>query len=369
MRLTVAAALLALTACSQSTEGPTPQVAGVVNPRIRNVTPAHVCNAQGGERGWRLEVAGARFSPTAADVLTDSPGVAVPEVTLRGPVTLTLPRERVFYVRPEVLLLDLPTRDSASPVDLPAGSYAVEVENPLGGTGSLADALVVVPPPTVTRVVPPAKYLFGDASPFVIEGVDFQPGTFPFMVLRRAGEEDRPLFVYTVVSPTRIETELPPGTPEGTYELVLTNPEGCASSLPRALNVTYERLGTLTVSPRSGSELSNQRITVSNVPTGAQRGFSGAPQLSLVAPLKTDPTVPTLIPLREVTFVSATEVRAVVPTCSGFDEPPVTDPRCPGGILPGGPYAIRVTDPGGAVGEVPASAGFSVTAGGPGVAP
>jgi hypothetical protein len=361
LRLTVAAVLLALTACSRSTEGPTPQVAGVVNPLIRNVTPARVCNAQGGELGWRLEVAGARFAPTAAGVLTDSPRVALPEVTLRGPVTLTLPRERVFYVRPEVLLLDLPTRDSASPADLPAGSYGVEVKNPLGGTGSLADALVVVPPPTVTRVVPPASYSFGSASPFVIEGTDFQPDAPPRIVLRGAGGVQQPIFTLTVVSATRIETEVPPGTPEGTYDLILTNPEGCAVTVVGALTITYPRLGTLTVEPRFGWQRRNQPITFYNAPTGEQRPFSaGAPDIFLRASVKSEPSQVQLIPLRRVAVVSASEVTAVVPTCSGFEALPITDPECPNGIVPGGPYGFVVSDAGGAVGEVPASAGFTV---------
>ncbi|WP_164021855.1 hypothetical protein [Pyxidicoccus trucidator] len=370
MRLPVAAALLALVACSRTTEGPTPRLQGVINPRTRNVTPPRICSGQGGERGWRVEVAGEGFAPVPGDALTDEPIAALPEVTLRGPTTLTLERERVFYVRPELLLVDVPTRDSTPPVELLAGSYAVEVSNPVGGSASLADALVVVAPPVVTRVVPPPDgYSFGSASPIVIEGTDFQPGTFPVIVLRGADGTTQSLFTLSVASPTRIETEIPPGTPEGTYDVVLTSPEGCGATIPQALTITYERLGTLTVSPRFGSELSNQTLTLTNAPTGEQRAFSGAPELFLLAPVKTAPAEVQRIPLRDITFVSPTEVTAVVPTCSGFEEPGI-DPQCRTGILPGGPYALEVADPGGAVGEVPGIQGFTVTeAGTEGLAP
>ncbi|MBZ4418345.1 hypothetical protein [Myxococcus sp. RHSTA-1-4] len=364
MRLPVAAALLTLVACSKTTEGPTPKVIGAINPLTRNVTPPRVCNAQGGERGWRMEVAGERFAPMPGDVLTDNPTVAMPEVTLRGPATLTLSRDRVFFVRPELLLLDVPTRDSTPATDLPPGSYAVEVKNPVGGTGSLPDALVVVPPPTVTRVLPPPNgYSFASASPIVIEGTEFQPNTYPAIVLRRAGVPDQPLFVVNVVSPTRIESEIPPGTPEGTYDLVLTNPEGCSFTLPQAITITYARLGTLTLDPRFGWQLRNQAVTLYNAPTGDERTFAaGAPDIFLVAPLKTAPTELVDIPLRRVAVVSPNEVTAVVPTCSGLGAAPITAPECPNGIVPGGPYALRVVDTSGAVGEVPASAGFTVLA-------
>lgn len=370
MRLPVAAALLALVACSRGTEGPTPRLTGAINPLTRNVTPPRICNAQGGSRGWRVELAGERFTPVPGDVLTDTEVAALPEVTFRGPTTLTLPRERVFYVRPELLLLDVPTRDTTPPVDLPEGSYTLEVSNPLGGTASLPDALVVVPPPGLSRVLPPPDgYSFSEPSPIVIEGTGFQLNTFPVIALRGSNGSTQPLFVVTVVSPTRVETEIPPGTAEGRYDVVLTSPEGCGATLAGAVDITYERLGTLTVEPRSGSEERNTPITLRNAPTGAQRDFSGVPEVFLLAPLKTDPGQVARIPLRDVALVPPNEVTAVVPTCSGLEEPGGADPRCPSGIVPGGPYALEVADPGGAVGEVPASEGFTVIAGGAGLAP
>ncbi|MCP3169881.1 hypothetical protein [Myxococcus qinghaiensis] len=363
MRLqVVATALLALGGCSRTTEGPSPAVERVVNPRTRVSTLTQLCNAQGGQTGWSLEVEGKRFTPVPGEALTDTPTVELPQVTLRGPSTYTLSRSQVFYVRPELLLLNVPTRDTTPPVELQPGTYSVEVANPLGGTGTLPDALTVVPPPALTRVVPPADgYSATGANPIVLEGRDFQPGTSPIIFLRREGVADQPLFFVTVVSTTRIESEIPPGTPEGIYDLVLTQPEGCAAVAVGGVDVAYPHLGTLTLTPRSGSELSNTPIRIFNAPTGAQRGFTDVPELFVLAPLKTEPTLSQRIPLRAVTRVSATEVTAEFPSCSGFEEPG-GDPKCPQGLAPGGPYALEVIDPSGAVGLVPASEGFTVVA-------
>ncbi len=214
MRPSLIASLLLLAACSPSTEGPTPKVIGTINPRQPFTTPARVCNAQGGERGWRINLIGERFTPVPQDVLTGEPVVGLPEVTLKGPATFTLPGTQVLY------------RDS-------------EVRNLGGGAAELADLLLVVSPPTVTRVTAPQGFNSSDISPLVVEGLDFQTDTFPVMKLLRAGAEEVEVFTLSVDSPTRISTELPPGTPAGTYDFMLTNPEGCSFTLPNALMISY----------------------------------------------------------------------------------------------------------------------------------
>jgi hypothetical protein len=361
LRLHLIAALLVLAACARTTEGPTPSVTGTINPRQRNVTPARVCNAQGGERGWRIELRGERFAPIPQDVLTDDPKVGLPEVTLKGPQTVTLDRDRVFYRDFELLLLDIPTKDSTPALELPPGNYTVQVRNPGGGTGELVEGLIVVPPPTVSRVTAPQGFSFSEPSPLVIEGTGFRTDTFPEMALVRAGTLKVDSFVSAVESATRILSEVPPGTPEGTYDFVLTNPEGCSFTLPNALTITYERLGLLTMEPRFGWQRRNQPITIYNAPTGDQRSFSnGAPEVFLVAPLKEDPTQTVDILLNRVAFVSPTVVTAVVPTCSGNQALPLTADDCPNGIVPGGPYALKVADVSGAVGQIPAANGFTV---------
>ncbi|HEX8704470.1 MAG TPA: hypothetical protein VF815_36905, partial [Myxococcaceae bacterium] len=83
------------------------------------------------------------------------------------------------------------------------------------------------------------------------------------------------------------------------------------------------------------------------------------PEVSIVAPLKTNPAERVNIPLNRVAFVSPNVITAEVPTCSGNEALPLEDPNCPNGIVPGGPYALQVADTSG-VGEVPAERGFAV---------
>ncbi|WP_199729224.1 hypothetical protein, partial [Corallococcus sp. CA053C] len=357
MRLPVVAALLSLAACSESTEGPTPKLEGLINPLQRLVTPARVCNAGGDAAGWRLELIGSGFTPLPRDALTDTPSVELPQVTLSGPSDYTLPADHLFFARTELMRMDLPTRDSTPSSQLAPGAYAVSVTNPLGGTAELADGLRVVPPPTLASVTAPQGFSYGGGSPLILEGSGFRADALPLITLHREGEEDQPLFTVTVVSDTRIDTEVPPATREGTYDVSITNPEGCAVTRAQALTVTYPKLGTLALSPTSGPASTDTSITITV--SGGARLFSGIPDVYVVAPVKTDPGQRVNIPLRDVKFVNDTRLTATVPACAGFDPPPVTDPRCPGGIVPGGPYTLIVADPSGAVGEV---SGFTVSA-------
>src|SRR5262245_28452902 len=153
------ASLLALAACSPTVEGPIPLVIGTVNPRQRNEKPARVCHAQGDERGWRIELLGERFSPVAVDVLTGEPKPGIPTVRLKGAATVKLDRDDVCYRASGLMFLDIPTRDSAPALELPEGAYTLEVENLGGGRAELADALIIVPPPEVTRVTAPQGFI------------------------------------------------------------------------------------------------------------------------------------------------------------------------------------------------------------------
>ncbi|MBJ6759678.1 hypothetical protein JGU66_02810 [Myxococcaceae bacterium JPH2] len=245
VRLLATVAVLLLSACSRSMEGPQPTLRGVINPLQRAETPARVCNAQGGPHGWPIELVGTRFMPVPRDALTDSPAVELPEVTLRGPAVLTLDSAWIHIDSPELLRVDLPTRDTSPAQELPPGLYAVDVVNPLGGAASLDEALRVVPPPTVTRVTAPQGFTRATGGPLVIEGTDFQPGAPPTVVLRRAGAPDVPVAVSGTPSTTRLDAQVPPETSEGVHDLVLTRAEGCAVTLARAVDVAYAHIGPL----------------------------------------------------------------------------------------------------------------------------
>lgn len=251
MRLLFIASLIMLAACSASTEGPTPKLIGTVNPRQPFTNPARVCNAQkapapepncktaDAAHGWCITLLGERFTPVPEDVLAGDASLGVPEITLKGPVTLTLDPSRISYRDSGRMFLDIPTRDTSPAADLPEGSYALEVKNLVGGTHELPELLVLVPPPQVTRVTAPQGFRADEITPIVVEGTGFRPDTFPVLSLQRAGADALEVFTLAVESPTRLSTELVPGTPAGTYDFVLTNPEGCTSTLPNALTVSY----------------------------------------------------------------------------------------------------------------------------------
>lgn len=297
MRLPVAATLLSLVACSESTEGTPPKLEGLINPLEPIVTPARVCNAGGGPAGWQLELVGSRFTPVPRDALTDTPSAELPQVSLSGPSDYTLPADHVFFASTELLRINLPTRDSAPSNTLPPGTYAVSVTNPLGGTSALEDALRVVPPPVITNVTAPEGFRYNAASPLIIEGSGFRSDALPSIVLQRDGEEDQPLFTVTVVSDTRIETEVPQATPEGTYALTLTNPEGCSVTRPQALTIAYPQPGPLPVSPSSDSATSDAVIPLTHTASGGpEPSTAGVHDASLVAPAQTAHGQPVNLP-------------------------------------------------------------------------
>ncbi|MCE9671987.1 hypothetical protein LY474_29695 [Myxococcus stipitatus] len=259
-RSALSATLFALSACSGDTEGPVPAVERVLNPRTPEAQVTRLCNAQGvfsngALQGWTLTLKGKRFSPVPGGVLTDSPFTELPEVTLRGPTTYTLPRDHVFFVDAETLKVHVPTSSTQPAVELTPGSYAVEVTNPLGGTGALENALLVGPPATLTRVVPPpGGFRYGEAATLVVEGEGFQPGTLPTLVLTGPANDgglpdSEPLSIIAVESPTRIEAQTRPFAFEGHYDLVISLPEGCQSRLEGAVDIAYPRLSALSLSP------------------------------------------------------------------------------------------------------------------------
>lgn len=353
-----AAFLGALSGCPRAIEGPTPVVTGTSGPG--GSSPAVVCNAQGDPAtGWPFEVLGERFAPLPTGVLTSSPGLLMPEVSLDGPQSLQLAPTHVRFVDATHLTVQLLTQDSTTPQSLAVGSYAVTVRNAQGATGRLEDALVVVPPPTLKAVSSPG-FLPGTATTLTIDGTSFRATPAPTVTLSGSGLPTVQLANVSVSSPTRLVGLAPADLPAGTYDVTVTNADGCAFTARGALKVSYLLLGNLTLEPRFGWQLRNQAITLHNAVSGSAQGFSGgAPEAWIVAPLKGG-TGNVEIPLRRLAFVTPNIITAAVPDCSGLAATPITDATCPNGIAPGGPYAIRVRDPSGASGMIPAAQGFFV---------
>jgi hypothetical protein len=370
VRLLTVATVFALAACSSRIEGPGPTVNGLVNLSQPGSQPARLCNAQGGE-GWGLELSGSGFAPLLQQVATGAPRVVMPMVAFeREGASVSLAPEFVTVVSSSKLALRVPM--GAGGLTLEPGEYAVQVTNPHGASFTLPGALRVVPPPVLTAVPVPQQGLARSVdNTLIIEGQNFRVNEPPTVVLSRSGSTDFSPTGVQALSPTQVRITLPASTQEGTYDVEVLNPEGCSATLPRGLNVRYVveppppppvPLGTLLIEPRFGWARRDQPMTLHNLVSNpqAQRPFTGVPQIFLVAPLKSSPSTWLRVPLRRVAFINGNRATAVVPGCTGNAELPVTDPNCPNGIQPGGPYALEVRDPSGAEGQVSAGVGFSV---------
>jgi hypothetical protein len=351
-------------ACSRKMEGPSPSISNTINEVDASRSPAVVCNAQGNPTaGWLVDIMGDNFSPIPENVLNDAPGTMLPTVSLSGPQSYSLSPSQVFFSDKTKLVIQLPTKDSATSLQLTPGSYRLTVTNPDGSSVSLDGAITIVPPPTiasVTVLIPPLPTSDGTIA---LDGTNFEPGTTPKVTISGQGLPTVTLLNVTVVNATRVTAVVPANTPEGIYDVTITNPDGCSFTLPHVFTISYNSLGALALDPRFGWQLKNQGITIYNTPTGSQKTFSGgAPQGWIVAPLKTNPTILVEIPLRRIAYVSPTIITAAVPDCSGLNAVPLTDATCANGIQPGGPYAIKIRDPNGAVGVITAAKGFWVLA-------
>lgn len=364
MRLLPLACATLVLACSKTLTGPTPQVDEAQNPLTPTARPAPVCNAQGiATNGWEVDVLGASFAPLPVDLLTSQNGVVLPSARLAGGQTFDFPTDRVFFVDSGKLVLLFPTANTTPGVTLAPGTYDLTVANPNAKASTLSTGIEVVPPPALANAFVTSPFSTAADTPVEIDGSGFRAGATPVVTIVPTGTTSpvTTLTSVTVVSGTQLTAVVPAGTPEGVYDLTVTNPEGCSATLFRGLNLRMISLGILTIDPRFGWQLKNQPITIYNAPVGTQVGFSpGVPQIFINAPLKTDPSSTVAIPLRRIAFVSPGVVTAVVPDCSGLSATPAEDATCAAGIVPGGPYAVSVRDPSGAVGNIPATNGFVV---------
>ncbi len=155
MVMLVLGAMAGFNGCKKKTEGPSP------TPQM--VSPAAVCSEQ--LNTW-VTVTGGGFSPSPKDGLTDNPLLALPQLS----IVQTRQLNGTEASAPPVVLNADPTdpatgrvrwtsqREMSFLVDqtppLLSGIYNLNMKNPTGGMGTLADALVVVPPPVLSSVQP-----------------------------------------------------------------------------------------------------------------------------------------------------------------------------------------------------------------------
>jgi hypothetical protein len=382
---------LGIAACGQQIEGPAPTLSAAVNELLPGRQPATVCNAQGdAERGWLVDLIGTGFSPLPLNTIAGAQGLSMPTVTLSGPEELVLPEQRVLFADPSRLPLAMPTRHTAAPRQLAPGNYSIAVQNPNGRATSLASALTVVPPPAIASVNVPAggtspggPFLCNDQpQTLLIDGSGFRANLGVSFV----GALDLPAARITLGPGQRVAAAMPQnsftaaqtGARGTTYTVRISNEEGCVAPYAgdaRGLGITDVKvlaqclsLGTIAVNPTAGAQGANRGVELlltGNV-SGNQVQFSPGPghEALIIAPLKSNPAQPVAIPLSLITYVSPTRLLAVVPVCSGPAAVTPGDPGpagCPNGIVPGGGYAIYVSDPNGGVGSVPAAQGYSVT--------
>ena len=375
-------ALSLLLACSRRISGPVPTVAGTRSEQDGSGSPAALCNAQGSAQadGWLIDVLGKDFAPLPTGILSDAPGVVMPQVTLSGPETYLVPELRVRFADPTRLVLDMPTADTrADAHHLAPGDYSVAVANLGGGAASAPAAIRVVDPPQIALLQiapsggPPGLPRICDpADELVITGAGFRPDALPALSLvSPASGASLPLTV-AAVGTGQITASVPPGTfgavtttaSGASYTAVVVDPAGCfapSARVPPSFGFTdvkgYDpgsascvRLG-LTATPAFGWSQRNQPITIHAF--GAT--FSGgAPIVTISARLK-GATGFTMLPLRSVGFIDANTITAVLPACSGASSIPLADVStggCPAGIAPG-TYSIDVQDPSGAFDSVP----------------
>ncbi|MCC6997859.1 MAG: IPT/TIG domain-containing protein [Deltaproteobacteria bacterium] len=245
----MAALAMNLLACASKLEGP--------SPKVTSVAPAQICTAQ---RAVTIVVSGEGFSPVVADALTSTPRVLMPTVALVSAQTPT-------PVPAEGVALPAGTHDGRSlSVTIPAmlvgprsateasAVYDLSVTNPNGNGNTLAGAITILPPPTLTDVRP-VEICSEIMSTLMLTGSNFRPGatvtiaTSPTTTLGPLG--------ITVSGDGTMATVTVPAAAlanGGPYEVTIINPEagGCAASRPMAL--TVEPAPTLTsVMPGTGA--------------------------------------------------------------------------------------------------------------------
>jgi hypothetical protein len=331
-----------------SRDGPKPKPTGVARADQGFPTEAVLCS----DRGGTLVISGEGLSPMPKAVLTDHAGVALPAVVFRSADgTVVMPFSVTFDPVAKSLIV-VPN------IPMAAGSYDIVVTNPNGNSGTLASGLQVVPPPQVTAVAP-SSGPNNVATPVAVLGTDFRvasDGTQPGVALTpNAGGATTALGGVAWQSASDVAATVNTGLAVGSYDLTLTNPEGCSATLPNAFQVTQPPTIDLCnkVDPAFGWV--NGRTTIQICANNANgHGLVPIPEsFILVDPVGDGQNVTEVALIREAFlsastssggFANASVMSAVVPAA--------TEPRG-AGIVVGGPYAVKVLNPDGSEAVIP----------------
>jgi len=219
---------------------------------------------------------------------------------------------------------------------LPAGNYDVTVDNGLGCSTTLPNAITVDPTPLVFFVDPPVVY----------NGISIEVTIFTTGLNAAAASVDLISTTGTVIhlsgfsSPVRanrIVAPVPAGLPPDTYQVQVTSALGCVSSLNGRLVVTANlNIALEAIDPSFVSPTNATAVTVTAVdpaPNGSVQ-FEAVPRLYLNPNPSSSGTVAHA--LRAVLLESPSQLSAVVPE----------------GMTPGR-YDLIAVNPSGSVGLLP----------------
>ncbi len=309
------AAVALVAACSASLGGPTPIV--------QSVSPAVICTAQFDNT---ITLTGSGFSPVVQDGLTSAPSVLMPRVFLvdGAGVEVEIPPAGVSLPDTTGTLLDVivPMGLVGPTTPGPAQVYDVRVVNPNGREGLLAGALTVVPPPDLVAVDPTSGAV-GTTVTVTLTGDGFLPGMTVTLDANPAVNGAN----VVVASPTGATADFDlTGVAPGTYDVTVTNADGCSDTLPGAFTVYQPNYFTITgIDPPFGCTCSTTTVTITSA-----SGFVSTPRVEMRPHGMTTP----VLEFERVAFVDANTLTAVVPAGAALGDQDVTvlNPPSDGGI-------------------------------------
>ena len=318
----VALIVVGLTACSSTTDGPTPTIAAIA--------PAPICDAQ---QAITLTIAGSGFSPVVIDALTDSPAVVMPRVVFVD--------EAGTSVEAPPSGVSMPDASGASltvvvPQNLlPPGTYTVEVTNPNGNAGSSTGFVVHAPPELIS--INPSASAPDKVVTLTIAGTGFQPGMTITLLAA-------PPVVCTAVTvaPDGLSATCTldlTGVAPGTYDIAVDNGDGCSDTLPLAFTVGDE-FALTSIDPPFGCTCDDTSVTI-----GSAGAFASTPRVEMRPAGQGGPVTI----MKRVAFVDASTLTAVVPAGLALGDYDITviNPPSTGGIgqLPAGFRVVALPIP------------------------
>ncbi|MBL9008255.1 MAG: hypothetical protein JNJ46_28605 [Myxococcales bacterium] len=267
-------ALSAFAALSSSSCGSSVQSPEIA---VSAVSPQVVCGSQ---LSTSVQLRGEGFTPLTLDSLVEGTRLKLPQISLSQaqrsdgspggqqeialfdgtdplgatPVTWQSAQQMTFTVYPGMVVKDQKTGEAGS--DLDFGLYSVSVRNPDQRMASLASALAVVQPPSVSRIVPTPSCNAQAANRFTVDGAHFLSldGALPSVTFTPIQGTGSPVTVTASSASACTALPAPAGLalqdctqlavdvaqsalPPDTYQVVVKNPgsAGC-SSVPDAQN-------------------------------------------------------------------------------------------------------------------------------------